>query len=840
MSAACFHCGLPVPAGCNFQSTIGRETVAFCCPGCQAVANAIVSGGLENYYQYRTASNAKPSNLDSKFSAYDNPVVQEEFVHALDTDNHEAQLLIDGISCAACVWLLEKHLSHLDGVEQVQVNASTHRARIVWNMKVQPLSRILAAITEIGYQPLPATQSQQQQQRKRESRQAQLRLAVAGFGMMQVGMAAIALYAGAGDEWERLLRWLSLLMATPVVLFSAQPFFRAALRSLATQHLTMDVPVALAIAGAYLTSLWATLRGGGEVYFDSVSMFTFFLLLGRFLEMRLRHANGLANDSLGQLVPLTATRVQPNDAIDERGQLTPCVFNGLDIVRDSVAVRELVPGNWVEVASGDNIPCDGEVVAGSSSVDESLLTGEAEPVTRQPRDRVIAGSVNIGHRLIIEVIAVGRGTRLNAIERLVENGRQYKPLQVVLADKIAGYFVAAVLLLSGIVAAVWWHIDPSKTVWVTLSVLVVTCPCALSLATPTAMTAALNKLRRDGLLVTRGHVLETLRRVNHVIFDKTGTLTMGRPQLQRVELTPAGCSKFGNAASMSNNNAAEDMVLAIIAALEAGSRHPVASAFQPWAGSLYARAIKQYVAAGVEGEIKGELFRFGKANFVGCGAQHYVVDTKIAEQCLFLAGPDEQLLACVFLRDSLRPQAVQAVNALRQRGIKISLLSGDHTETVAHMAEQLALDSFVAEASPEQKLGYLENAQAQGDVVLMVGDGINDVPVLSAADVSVAMGGATDLAKSQADSILLACDLMLLVKTLVYARRVRQIIRQNLFWALGYNSLALPIAAMGWVPPYLAALGMSLSSLVVVVNALRLNQDAVEPATAPGLNVAVR
>ncbi len=838
MSAGCFHCGLPIPDGCDFKSTIGEQTVAFCCPGCEAVANAIVAGGLENYYQYRTANNAKPSEQRSEFAAYDNPVVQEEFVQSLDDDACEAQLLIDGISCAACVWLIEKHLSHLEGVDQVQVNASTHRARIVWHNQVQPLSHILTAISQIGYQPLPATLSQQQQLRQRESRKAQLRLAVAGFGMMQVGMAAVALYAGAGEEWERLLRWLSLLMATPVVLFSAQPFFQAALRSLVTRHLTMDVPVALAIGGAYLASLWATVTSGGEVYFDSVSMFTFFLLLGRFLEMRIRHANGLANDSLSQLVPLTATRVTFNPEIDERKQSGVVSTTALDIERMSVAVRELHPGDWVEVASGDNIPCDGEVIAGESSTDESLLTGEADPVHKRVGDRVIAGSLNIGHRLIIEVTAVGRGTRLNAIERLVENSRQYKPAQVAMADKVAGYFVGGVLLVSVIVAAVWWQIDSSKAIWVTLSVLVVTCPCALSLATPAAMAAALNKLRRDGLLVTRGHVLETLRRVNHIIFDKTGTLTMGRPQLQRIELTPHGINAL-RALGAPNNSAAQESALAIIAALEAGSRHPVASAFQPWAGRLYARAIEQHLAAGVEGDINGQRYRFGKAEYVGSSAEQYIVQMKIAEQCLFLAASDGELLACVFLRDSLRPQAVDAVAALRQQGIKISLLSGDHRETVEHLASQVGIRSVIAGASPEQKLHYLENAQRQGDVVLMVGDGINDVPVLSAADVSVAMGDATDLAKSQADSILLVGDLTLLAKTLTYASRVRQIIRQNLLWALGYNSLALPLAALGWVPPYLAAIGMSLSSLVVIVNALRLNQDTVAPIAAPELSAHV-
>lgn len=828
MASICFHCGLNVPAGTCFQASIDGQMAEFCCPGCEAVAMAIVDGGLEHYYQYRTANNLKPASEPQRFDVFDNPVVQEDFVDLLDNGRRQAHLLIEGISCAACVWLLEKHLQRLAGVETVQVNASTHRAHIIWQADSLGLSVIMAAINEIGYQPLPATQNQQQQLRQRESRLALMRLAVAGFGMMQVGMAAVALYAGAGDEWLSVMRWLSLLMATPVVLFSAQPFFRAALRSLVTRHLTMDVPVALAIGGAYLASLWATVRGGGEVYFDSVSMFTFFLLLGRFLEMRIRHRNGLSHDSLSQLVPLAATRIAKHPSIDER--LLPAVTAPAadvflkDLQRDTVAVRELQVGDWVEVAGGDNIPCDGEVVAGTGTVDESLLTGEADPVHKQPGDPVVAGSLNLGQRLIITVNAVGRGTRLNAIERLVEQGRQHKPAQVALADQVAGYFVAAVLLVSVVVASVWWQIDADKAIWVTLSVLVVTCPCALSLATPTALTAALNRLRHDGLLITRGHVLETLQRVNHIVFDKTGTLTEGRPQLQRVTLTDAGLALFAaGEVDASRQTKAENSVLAIVAALESGSRHPIAWAFRRWQGQLFARGLEQHVGQGVVGEINGRRWRFGKADFVTSAATA-TAEFKSGEQCLFLALDDGALIACVFLRDSLRSQARQTVAQLQKKGITLSLVSGDHADTVMQLASDLGIELVVAGASPEQKLAYLEEAQASGDTVMMVGDGINDVPVLSAADVSVAMGSATDLAKAQADSILLNGDLNVLPQTLVFAQQVRKVIRQNLAWALAYNGLALPLAALGWIPPYLAAAGMSASSLVVVINALRLNR----------------
>ncbi len=823
MPNSCFHCGLPVPSGEPFQALVQGQMQLFCCPGCQAVAQAIDAGGLSHYYQYRTQSNLKPANQTTQFNVYDTPSVQGEFTETLPDGQRESHLLIEGISCAACVWLLEKHVGYLDGVTEVRVNASTHRARIVWQADRVSLSAIFAAISEVGYQPLPATQNQQQAVRQRESRLALMRLAVAGFGMMQVGMAATALYAGAGDEWEVLLRWVSLLIATPVVLFSAQPFYRAAWRSLVHKHLTMDVPVSIAILGAYAASAWSTLKGGGEVYFDSVSMFTFFLLLGRFMEMRIRHRNGLANESLSQLIPLAVNRVKPSPDMDERqsgAQSASTVSAHAEC--ETVAVRELSPGDWVEVASGDNIPCDGEIVAGITTVDESLLTGESTAISKKPGDQVVAGSMNLGHRLIVCVTAVGRGTRLNAIERLVENGRQYKPLQVAMADHVAGYFVAAVLLVSLVVGFVWWQIDSEKAVWVVLSVLVVTCPCALSLATPVALTAALNRLRRQGLLITRGHVLEALNRIDHVIFDKTGTLTEGRPQLQSVVFSAAGEQHF---ASLSTDQSLRDRAVAVIAVLEAGSNHPIGWAFRPWQGQCFARQIVQYVGAGVTGTINDCCYQFGKAEYIGVPIAQ-VPEVAAGEQVIFLANATSgEVLAHVILRDRLRVSAKAAVAAFIEQGISVTLLSGDQPGSVAQVANELQIPEYRAGVKPEEKLAYVEACQARGEVVLMVGDGINDVPVLSASDVSVAMGSATDLAKAQADSILLNADLNLLPATLSYARKVRHVIRQNLTWALAYNGLALPLAAMGWVPPYLAAIGMSLSSLVVTVNAMRLNEQ---------------
>ncbi len=816
MSRACYHCGLPVPPGADFQLSVQGCEQLFCCPGCQAVASAIIDGGLSGFYRYRTQLNERPAPAARDYSVYDSPQVQRDFVTAVDGDCNRAQLLLEGISCAACVWLIEHHLGKLDGVERVTVNANTRRCSLQWRPAQQSLSGLMAALEAIGYRPVPATDQSRQALLQRESRQALMRLGVAGIGMMQVGMVAIALYAGAlqgiSENWQMFLRWISLLIATPVVFYSAQPFFQGAYRVLKSAHLSMDVPVATAIGLAYGASCWATLRGSGEVYFDSVSMFTFFLLLGRYLEMHARHANGLESASLARLLPLTVCKV-------ERGRVEHS---------EHIPLKALQPGHWIRVNAGETIPCDGRVQEGHGGVVEALLTGEADAIEKRTGDLVVAGSVNQEGSLLVEVTAVGGETRLSTIERLVEQAQAEKPRQVAIADRLAGYFVGIVLLTTLVVALLWWHWAAEKALWVSLSVLVVTCPCALSLATPAALTAALTHLRRLGLLVTRGHVIEGLEKVTRVIFDKTGTLTLGQPRVEDVVL----CGDLER-----------DYCVAVAAALEAGSSHPIAEAFAEFRGRVYAADLHSETSAGVEGRVGNERFRLGTTAYamalcrqqtapIVCDRRSGIEGAAPAPgQWLLLAnsrGPQ----AWIQLRDRLRPEASAAVRALIGRGIDVELLSGDHSSNVKAVAAALGIEDYHSGVSPAQKLAHIRRRQAQGDIVLMVGDGINDIPVLGGADISVAMGAATDLAQSRADSILLHGDLRVLAQALQFSRRTRRVIRQNLSWALLYNGVALPLAAAGWVPPYAAAIGMSLSSLVVVVNALRLGKTAQDPVAS--------
>lgn len=800
----CYHCGLIVPAHSRHVLTIEGQQREFCCPGCQAVAGAIIDGGLTQFYNFRTEASKRPSDEDVSFLAFDTPEVQSEFVVETQPGHFQASLLLEGISCAACVWLIEKFLGGVNGVTDVRVNASIHRCLVSWDSSQIQLSQIMKALSDIGYRPLPATEDRQLALQEKEKRQALMRLAVAGFGMMQVVMVAVAIYAGAESSWETFFRWLSLVIATPVVLYSARPFFTAAKRALLARHLVMDVPVSLAIGGAYLASVWATVMGGGEIYFDSVSMFTFFLLAGRYLEMRARHRNGVDSTHMAQLLPLTAQCWS-----EDKQQW------------DYVPLKSLKVGDRVLIAAGTTVPCDGVVYEGSSSVVEALLTGEADAVHKQSGSQVIAGTINTESALQVEVTAVGQQTCLSSIERMVEQAQQEKPTQVAMADKLSGYFVAIVLVSATVVGISWWFIEPAHAFWITLSVLVVTCPCALSLASPAALTTAIAWLRRRGLLVTRGHVLEELTHIQRVVLDKTGTLTEGAPEIVTsldADLQPLPQATMAQWA-------------AVVAALEEGSRHPIARAFAAFEGRQSAERKQQFVGTGVEGEVGAVAYRFGKPNFA-------VADAALSlpqENCQWLLlsrqvsqanGESEwQAVAWFGLQDRLRDSSMPLIKALKNRGMQLELLSGDASGEVKRVADSLGFDAWQADMTPDGKLEYIKSLQQAGEQVLMVGDGINDVPVLSGAAISVAMGGATDLAQTKADSILLSNDLMALERAFDCAARTRRIIRQNLSWALAYNMLALPLASMGWVPPYAAAIGMSASSLIVVGNALRLSKD---------------
>ncbi|QKZ03737.1 heavy metal translocating P-type ATPase [Pseudomonas eucalypticola] len=803
--ATCYHCALPVPAGQRFTATVLDQPRAFCCPGCQAVAEAIVAGGLQSYYQHRDQASANPQALPRQWpdelALYDRDDVQQPFVH-LQGELRDATLMVEGITCAACGWLIEKHLRALPGVVEARLNLSNHRLFVQWHPGQRALSALLGELRHIGYAAYPWQADRATEQLAADNRRALRQLGVAGLLWFQAMMATMATWPtfnlDLSPELHIILRWVAMFLTTPIVFYSCAPFFRGAARDMRTRHLTMDVSVSLAIGGAYCAGIWTAVTGQGDLYFDAVGMFALFLLAGRYLERRARERTAAATAQLVNLLPPSCVRLDPQ-GIGER-----------------VLLSELAVGDRVQVLPGTVIPADGLVVEGQSSVDESLLTGEYLPQPRQLGQPVTAGTLNVDSSLTVQVSALGQDTRLCTIVRLLERAQAEKPRLAQLADRAAQWFLLFSLVCAVLVGLLWWHLDPDRAFWVVLAMLVANCPCALSLATPAALTTATGTLHRLGLLLTRGHVLEGLNQVDTVVFDKTGTLTEGRLHLHSIRPLAYWDS---------------DHCLALAAALESRSEHPIARAFglsqQP------AEQVTSQPGQGLEGWVDGQRLRIGNPAWA-CGLATVPPPRAPDAQGQWLLLADHQRpLAWFGLDDRLRDDAPQLLAACRAQGWQTLLLSGDSSPMVQRVANQLAIDQAQGSLAPEAKLAELQRLRREGRTVLVVGDGVNDVPLLAAADISVAMGSATDLAKTHADAVLLNNHLGTLVQAVALARRTRRIIIQNLAWAAVYNGLMLPFAAAGWVTPVWAAVGMSISSLTVVLNALRLARTPAPPRPAP-------
>lgn len=805
---ACFHCGLPAPDPHRYAVVVDGVARPMCCAGCQAVTESILGAGLEAFYRNRTAvaaSDEVAAASDAELALYDRPDVQAAFVEAGPDGSLEATLLIEGITCAACVWLNEQHLMRTPGVLRADVNYATRRARVRWDPAVTKLSTVLAAIQAIGYRAWPNDSAMSEKARVRERRSALWRLFVAAFGMMQVMMYAYPAYiAGEGDmtpEIAALFRWASLLLTVPVIVYSAAPFFRGALRDLRLGRLGMDVPVALGIGAAFLGSTWATLQGHGEVYFDSITMFVFFLLAGRWLEQGARDKAGEVLRHLVRALPVQAHRMAGYPA---------------DRSTETVPAAVLAPGDRVLVRPGDAFPADGVVLEGETRVDESLLTGESRPTVRRAGSTVVGGTANIEQPVVMRVDRAGGETRLSSIVKLVERAHSDRPRLVAAADRFAGWFVAVVLAIAATAALAWWWIDPSRALIVAVAVLVVTCPCALSLATPAALTVATGALARLGLVLTRERAIETLTRVTHVVLDKTGTLTEGTLGIVREQAFREGAGEAARA---------------IAVALEAGSDHPVAQAFRRTASDMSSlprvERVRHVAGAGVEGWVDGVRYRLGSRAFAAgiAGTLPTVADWGDVSEVWLV--DDRGPVAGFGFGDRPRPDASAAVDGLRKLGFEVILASGDGEEAVRRAAQRCGVSHWMSGCSPEAKHALVTGLQSRGGVVCMVGDGINDAPVLAQADVSVAMGSGAVLAQQTADLVLCSGRLASVVDGFLLARRTLGIVRQNLGWAFAYNLVAIPLAATGWVTPWLAGIGMALSSLLVVLNALRLRTAGV-------------
>lgn len=787
--SGCFHCGEPLPAGAEFSALLEGEPRHFCCPGCQAVAETIIDCGLGSYYQHRTSTAPRAEALPDelrRLQHYDLDEIQQDFV--VEREHlREVQLSISGLTCAACAWLIERHLSQEPGVTLIQVNTTTERARLRWDQRQTRLSTLLAAFAHIGYQARPFLPHQQEQDYNREVKSYLLRLGVAGIASMQVMMVGFALYEDLFPDIDpglvQLFRWVSLWLSIPVMGYSALPFYRNAWRGLKNGALNMDLPVSLAMLFAFIASTYATVTATGEVYYECVSMFAFLLLTGRFLEMRAKRRASETTANLTHHIPMLARLETGHD-------------------EQEVAARTLQPGQIVRVSPGAVIPADGDILEGRTSVDESMLTGEHLPVSRKVGEPVFAGTTNVESPLRIRVSRRLADARVSEILRAQDDALLDKPKVALLADQLSRYFVAALLLATLGTYLVWLQLDADRAFWVMLSVLVATCPCALSLATPTALTVATSRLTQGGVLVRRAHVLDTLPKATRIVFDKTGTLTQGKVALTGVTLL---------------GELPESQVLAIAAALEAGSEHPIARAFLPYTDSN--RPVQQrqnHVGRGVSGMVDSHEWRLGSAAWLNPG----VTDAGL---CVYLAN-EQGLQARFELADPLRAEAAELVRRCHEQGLNTTILTGDGSGQADKVAATLGITELRKNAAPDDKLAYLHERANAGDICLMVGDGINDAPVLAGAHASFAMAGGTDIAKNSADAILLGDDLQRLLMARHIAAAARRIIKQNFSWALGYNLVVLPLAAMGQVSPWFAMLGMSASSLIVMSNSLRLSR----------------
>lgn len=801
VQAACFHCGLPVPEGSRWQATIAGAAQPMCCPGCAAAAQAIVDGGCADYYATRTGF-APQADLD----AVDAPELALLDGPGLGLDG-EAGFHVEGIRCAACAWLVERRLLELPGVLEAAVNVATERLFVRWDPAACKPSGLLRTLRAIGYVAYPCDARRHGEHLERARRTMFRQLFVAGLSMMQVMMYAVPVYMAGADGMDAQLRalmgWASLALTLPAVLYSARPFFAGAWNDLRRGMPGMDVPVALGIGAAFGGSCVALVTGRGALYFDSVTMFVFLLLASRYLELGARRKAAGALERLQAALPASALRLDGDPRMPARAERA-----------ELVAASALRVGDLVLVRAGQAVPADGVIVDGETEFDLALLTGESRARRCCVGDAVPGGAVNAANAaqaIVLRVSSVAADSTLAMLVRLVERAGQGKPALALWADRVAAWFVLALLALSALVYLAWQRIDPGRAWEVAVAVLVVSCPCALSVATPTALAAATDRLLRRGVLAVRPHTLETFDRATHIVFDKTGTLTHGRPVLRQT-LPVGALDGFA--------------CLRIAAALEADNPHPLAQAIRgaaPDAGR--AERARFVVGQGVEGRIDGRDYRLGSAAFVAGIAGGGARAAAPAGTTSVWLGTADGWLARFDLADGVRPEALEVVRRFRASGKTVVLLSGDEQGAAQAVAAQLGIPCAIGGKLPAEKLDYVRRLQGDGAVVAMIGDGINDAAVLRGADVSFAMGRGAELAQLHADAVLLGDELGPLADAAETARRTLSIVRQNLAWATLYNVAAIPAAAVGLLDPWMAGIGMAASSALVVLNALRLRKD---------------
>ncbi|MBP6242781.1 MAG: heavy metal translocating P-type ATPase, partial [Chromatiaceae bacterium] len=808
-TSRCFHCGLPVAPRDEVRAPVRNQMRTFCCTGCKSVCEAIHAAGLEGFYQ-RTPEGevlGPPPELPKELALYDIDEVQEEFVDSLG-ETREINLLVEGIHCAACVWLIENSLKAMPGVAEARVNLTGRRLRLKWDNSRLKLSQALKRLGEIGYAAVPFDPEVAEGSLQRANRRLLYCLAVAAFGMMNLMWISIALYSGADQgEFRGLFHWIGFAIATPVLIFSGWPFYRGAWLGVRAGSLTMDLPIAIGVSITYGYSLYVTISGSriGDVYWDTVVNFLFVILVGRFLESISKRQAVASTQRLLDLQPKVATVLRGGDEV-----LLP--------------IRAVRVSETVLVRPGEKVPVDGVVLEGISQLDESMLTGEAAPVSKKRGDRVAAGTLNGSGALRIQVQGLLRDTALGRIIALVEEAQASKaPIQCT-ADRIVPWFVAVTLTLGLMTFLFWVSTDFEVALMAATAVLIITCPCAFGMATPMAIAVASGLGARHGILVKTGAVLESLSTIDHFVFDKTGTLTEGRPAVTAIA-SGGGIWRGGEVLDPHSDLARH---LASLAALERFSEHPVALAVlnlcRDQAVEFRHLAVADTMSRpghGILGRVGGQSVIAGTADWlIAQGVDPWAGPLAVADQefqtsgaTLIYVALDGRAVLVLAVQDRLRFNAAGVVAGLKAQGIHVTLLTGDRRATAERIATALGGVEVIAEVLPEAKDRVIADLQHHGQRVAMVGDGVNDAPALVRADVGIAMGSGTDVSIASADIVLMQADLARVPQAAALSRRTLKTIRQNIGISIAYNLIMVPLAMAALVTPLVAAVSMPLSSL---------------------------
>ncbi|VAW58931.1 Lead, cadmium, zinc and mercury transporting ATPase; Copper-translocating P-type ATPase [hydrothermal vent metagenome] len=813
----CFHCALPVNNANRVDKNIQETPRHFCCHGCSSVCEMIYDSGLEGFYQ-RTPQGrplSPPPEPPQETTLYDIDDVQREFVQNIPPTSEQASgqtsgdqhrqmhLIVEGIHCSACVWLIERSLTKHRGIMGVKVNLSRKQLFISWDNAQTKISTIIKHLGRIGYAAIPYNPESAEGVIKKQNHALLLRMAFAAFCMMNLLWISVALYSGADEGgFKSLFQWLGFALATPTLLYSGWPFLRGAWLSIKHLNLGMDVPIATGALATYSYSVFVTLNPSsvGEVYYDTVVNFIFVILVGRFLEAKSKRHAVTATQRLMDLQPRVASAIRNNET---------CI----------VPIRALQVNENILVKPGEKIPVDGIVVAGESSVDEALLSGESTPLKKRPKDHLFAGTINIDNALTVKITATLQNTSLGRIISLVEQAQASKaPIQCT-ADKIVPWFISTTLLLATLTFIYWSSESFELALLAATSVLIITCPCAFGLATPMSIAVASGLAARHGLLIKNGAVLELLSSITHFVFDKTGTLTEGK---MRVKSITTHNDKYA--------------LLEKVACLESRSEHAIARAILDEAASqnmsispLRVKHFSNQPGMGVSGEVDQSMVFIGNArwltkNTIDLQPAYIQQSSELEEKgisCIHI-GLEKSHIGFIAIADQLRNGARELITNLRKSGIELSLLSGDKQAVVEAIANELGGMNVIAEVLPAEKDGLIKKLQRKGDQIAMIGDGVNDAPALIRADVGIAIGSGTDVSIESADIVLLNNDLHKICLAAELSRRTLRTIRQNIALSIAYNTVMIPLAMMAFITPLFAAIAMPLSSLAVIGNASRI------------------